>query len=187
LPSHARIEFSERATRRFALSYMLVCNAAVDHIQGGLRKLQSLKTDDADACDIAMGILVKLENDVLEPINEAWGLPISFCFVLWFIQVIYYAMTLSLGIDSGFFAYVFLFNAMAAMVGAHLCLLPAAMATNQSIALMGAINSLRYTTDEDGSVKMANEAIITQAECLSTVSVLSFVLISRSSARRLKV
>ena len=165
---------------------MLVCNAAVDHIQGGLRKLQSLKTDDADACDIAMGILVKLENDVLTPINEAWGLPISFCFALWFMQVIYYAMTISLGIDSGFTAFVLLTTAISGMIGAHLCLLPAAMATNQSIALMGAINGLRYTTD-DGNVKIANEAIITKAECLSTVSVLSFLLISGSSARRLKV
>jgi hypothetical protein len=106
--------------------------------------------------------------------------------VLWFIQVIYYAMTLSLGIDSGFVAYLMLSSALTALIGAHLCLLPAAMATNQSIALMGAINDLRYTT-EDGNVKLANEAIITQAECLSTVSVLPFLLISGSSARTLDV
>ena len=153
-----------------ALSYVLVCGAALTHIQSGIDTLKSIDKKDPQACNVAMGVLVRLENDVIAPINALWGVPISMCFVLAFTTAIYYSCTITLSIDSGPTAFVYLANGLGSLIGAHVYMLPAALATKKCVGLMGAINGLRWQHDEDGKVAIANDALIIQAECLSTVS-----------------
>ena len=57
--------------------------------------------------------------------------------------------------------------ALSALIGCHMMLLPAAVATSRSVRLMGAVNEMRYIRAADG-VKLAPDSLIIQAECLST-------------------
>ena len=120
-----------------------------------------------------MALLVELESAVTSPINTVWGATASWLFVVIFLKALYCTMQVTMNITAGKTAAVAsLVIALSALIGCHMMLLPAAVATSRSVRLMGAVNEMRYIRAADG-VKLAPDSLIIQAECLSTYKVCS--------------
>ena len=108
----------------------------------GFQKISQIKKDDAEATSVAMEELVFLEEEIIQLINEHWGMPMILYFSISFVKALYYSLTIGLGIDDGFFAVFLLMYGVINLICAHLILLPAAMATDSCISLMGAVNNM---------------------------------------------
>ena len=89
------------ASIAMALSYVLVSSAAVNHIKSSVRKAQAVDTTDLQAANVAMSELVRLEEEIIGPINTGWGRHITAWFTIVFLKALYYALSTSFGIDVG--------------------------------------------------------------------------------------
>ena len=153
------------------MGFVLACTAAAVRIESAKTQLQELGASDERSSgmgDAAMRLLVELQTDVTDPINKVWGPTASWLFVVIFVKALYCTMQVNMNIVAGKTgAVVSLVIALSALIGCHMMLLPAAVATSRSVRLMGAVNEMRYIRGADG-VKLAPDSLIIQAECLST-------------------
>ena len=93
-----------------------------------------------------------------------WGRPVVIWFATTFIKAVYYSVTISLGIDSGPTALVFTSIGVFSAAAAHVALVPAALVTERSLELMGAINGMRYHQDSSGNIRIGSADVIREAE-----------------------
>ena len=176
-----------------ALVFILAGGAAAKHVLGAVQELAASSSEETKATDRAMNILVRLE-EVLSIINKELGGITAIYFAITFQAGVYYSLSVTFGIDAGSTGFIFMCErtphpvpphppfegfqrnlkllaadaAIMQVIAAHVVLMPAAIASDMTVSLMNAINKLRYVTDEAGTVALASESTICEAECLST-------------------
>jgi hypothetical protein len=83
------VQLSYLVSMSFALSYAVAGLCAVSFVRSSFLKFQAIPKDDDDSTNAAMAELVFLEFEIIRPINENWGAPITFFMFAAFIKCLY--------------------------------------------------------------------------------------------------